>query len=133
MLDTKVVSALMRDPRGPVPRHIARVGEDAICLSIVTAAELHFGAEKSGSAALKERVAAILAHLPVLPFAAPADAAYGRIRALLQAAGRPIGPNDLLIAAHSMTLGATLVTANLDEFRRVPGLALEDWTAGPSA
>jgi tRNA(fMet)-specific endonuclease VapC len=128
MLDTNIVSALMRDPQGPVPRHIARVGEDAICLSIITAAELRFGAEKAGSAALRERVAAVLARVPVLPFEMPADAAYARIRARLQAQGRLIGPNDLLIAAHAAAVGATIVTANAGEFRRVPDLAVEDWT-----
>jgi tRNA(fMet)-specific endonuclease VapC len=65
----------------------------------------------------------------VLPFDVPADAATGRIRTALESAGTPIEPNDLLIAAHALALGAALATANLGEFRRVPGLAVENWLA----
>jgi tRNA(fMet)-specific endonuclease VapC len=57
----------------------------------------------------------------------PPDAEYGGIRAELEAAGKPIGPNDLLIAAHAYTIGATLVTANIDEFSRIRGLDIENW------
>ena len=62
----------------------------------------------------------------MLPFDRPADRAHGDIRTALKAAGTPIGPNDLALAAHAVTLGATLVAANTREFRRVPGLPLED-------
>ena len=130
MLDTNIVSDMMRNPAGNVAAHIARVGEDTLCLSIVTAAELRFGAAKSGSSRLLARVEAVLARVPVLPLDVPADAEYGGIRARLEAAGQPIGPNDLLIAAHATAVGATLVTANLGEFQRIPGLKLENWTAG---
>lgn len=67
--------------------------------------------------------------MPVLPLSSPTDAHYGGIRAELEAAGRPIGPNDLLIAAHATALGATMITANVAEFRRVRGLDVQDWTA----
>lgn len=128
MLDTNIVSALIRDPAGTVAQHIARVGEQDVCVSIVTASELRFGAAKKGSKPLAARIDALLARVPVLPLAPPADAAYAAIREKLERAGRPIGPNDLLIAAHAQSLGATVVTANLAEFRRVPGLHVEDWT-----
>lgn len=65
--------------------------------------------------------------MPVLPFDVPADTDYGAIRAQLEAAGRPIGSNDLLIAPHARTLGATVVTANVGEFRRIRGLNVENW------
>ncbi len=65
--------------------------------------------------------------MPVLPFDVPADREYGGIRVELEAAGRPIGSNDLLIAARAHTLGATLVTANVGEFRRIRGLIVENW------
>lgn len=128
-LDTDVVSNMMRNPAGTVAGHIARVGEDRICVSIVTAAELRFGAARSGSPRLAAGVKAVLARVPVLPLGAPADAEYGAIRAALEAAGQPIGPNDLLIAAHARALGATLVSANVGKFQRVRGLGVEDWTA----
>lgn len=131
MLDTNVVSDLMRNPVGSVADHITDVGEEKLCLSIVTAAELRYGAAKSGSDRLLARVEAILARIPVLPLSVPADGQYGGLRAKLEAAGRPIGPNDLLIAARARMLGAILVTANVGEFRRVRGLAVEDWTTDP--
>jgi tRNA(fMet)-specific endonuclease VapC len=129
LLDTNIVSDLMRSPQGRVPPHVARVGEAPLALSIITAAELRTGAARSGSPRLQARVAAILGLLPVLPLESPADAAYGTLRSALEAAGTPIGPNDLLIAAHALALGATLVTANLREFQRVPGLTVENWLA----
>ena len=129
LLDTNIVSDLLRNPQGRVLPHIVRVGEAAIALSIITAAELRYGAARNASPRLRARVEAILTRLPILPLDQPADAAYGTLRAALDAAGTPIGPNDLLIAAHALALGATLVTANLREFQRVPGLPLENWLA----
>jgi tRNA(fMet)-specific endonuclease VapC len=129
MLDINIVSDMMRHPAGRVAGHIARVGEDNICLSIITAAELRFGAAKNGSPLLQARVDAILTRIPVLPLAVPADAEYGRIRAQLEAAGQPVGPNDLLIAAHARACGATVVTANTAEFHSVQDLSVENWIA----
>lgn len=127
LLDTSTVSHLIRAPQGIIRDRIAEVGEDAVCLSIVVAAELRFGAAKRKSQPLERRVEAILSAIPVLPLEAPVDAHYAEIRAELEAAGRPIGPNDLIIAAHARALGLTLVTHNAGEFARVPGLDVEDW------
>jgi tRNA(fMet)-specific endonuclease VapC len=127
MLDTNMVSHLMRNPAGKVTSRIAQAGEASICVSIITAAELRFGAAKQASARLRERVEAVLARVKVLPLDAPTDAAYAAIRAGLEPAGRPIAPNDLLIAAHAMAVGATVVTGNVAEFSRVPGLTVENW------
>ncbi|MEO8244758.1 MAG: type II toxin-antitoxin system VapC family toxin [bacterium] len=131
MLDTNIVSDLVRNPQGPVMRHIVRVWPEAVCISIITAAELRYGCARKGSAKLLANVEAILASIQVLALEVPADAAYGGIRAELEAAGKPIGPNDLLIAAHASTLGAVLVTANIGEFTRVRGLSVENWLTAP--
>jgi tRNA(fMet)-specific endonuclease VapC len=129
LLDTNIVSTLVRDPRGPVSRRIAAVGEEAICTSVVVAAELRFGAVKSGSRALADRIELILSAVEVLPLETPADRHYGQIRQHLARQGVPIGPNDLLIAAHALALDLAVVTANFGEFSRVPGLRVEDWLA----
>ena len=130
LLDTNIVSDLVRHPDGAVAGHIRRVGEANVCLSIIVAAELRFGAQKKGSRRLADRIGVLLNALEVLPFAAPADAAYAAIRTYLERAGRQMGANDLLIAAHALTLGCTLVTDNEQEFRRVRGLAVENWLRG---
>lgn len=127
LLDTSVVSDLVRNPQGRVTRKIAEVGEEAIATSIVVSAEIRFGAAKRGSARLTAQVEAILAVMQVLPLEPPVDETYGRVRAVLEAAGQPIGANDLLIASHALTLGLVLVTDNVREFRRVKGLKVENW------
>jgi len=129
LLDTNIISDLIRNPAGNVAEHIGRVGEDAVCTSIIVAAELRYGCAKKGSAKLLEKVESILAEIPILPFELPADVDYGGIRAELEAAGQPIGSNDLLIAAHAYSLGITVVTANVREFDRVRGLKVENWLA----
>ena len=127
MLDTNIVSDLVRNPQGPVMRHIVRVGSEAVCVSIITAAELRYGCARKGSAKLLASIEAILGSIQVLAFDIPADAAYGGIRAELEAAGKPIGPNDLLIAGHASSVGAVLITANTGGFSRVRGLQVENW------
>jgi tRNA(fMet)-specific endonuclease VapC len=129
MLDTNIVSDLARNPRGSVFNRIAEVGVDTICISIITAAELRYGCAKKGSAKLLAQIEAILNSVQVLALEMPADAEYRSIRANLEAAGKPIGPNDLLIAAHACALGAVLVTGNTGEFSRVAGLHVENWLA----
>lgn len=128
MLDTNVVSDLLRNPDGNATKRIADVGPDAICVSIITAAELRYGCAKKGSAKLLAHVEAILESVQVLALDVPADTEYGGIRAELEAAGKTIGPNDLLIAAHACAAGAILVTDNTGEFSRVRGLRVENWT-----
>ena len=127
LLDTNVVSDLVRNPQGRVAERIRKVGEARVCTSIIVAAELRYGATKKGSARLAAQLEAVLGAIDVLPFEAPADAAYGRIRARLEQAGTPIGGNDLLIAAHAVALGYTVVTDNEAEFARVEGLSRENW------
>lgn len=129
MLDTNIISDLIRNPQGKAAKRIAKMGQDGICTSVIVAAELRYGCAKSGSTRLLKAVEDLLAEIDVLPFEAPADAEYGRIRNELEAAGKPIGGNDLLIAAHACTAAATIVTANTNEFKRIRGLKVENWLA----
>lgn len=127
VLDTNIVSDIIRNPAGKSAARLREVGDHGLAVSIITAAELRFGAAKSGSARLLSRVETLLQTLDVLPFDVPADAEYASIRVELEASGKPIGPNDLLIAAHARSLGTTIVTANAAEFSRVRGLNVENW------
>ena len=127
LLDTNILSNLIRDPAGSVAQRIAEKGEDTVCTSIVVACELRFGSEKKQSASLQMRVEQLLAVLDVLPLDIDTDFHYAEIRVKLEAAGTPIGPNDLLIAAHARSLDLILVSANVREFSRVPGLSVENW------
>jgi tRNA(fMet)-specific endonuclease VapC len=127
LLDTNVISELIRNPQGRAAQRLAKAGEENICTSIIVAAELRYGCAKRGSQKLTKAAEDLLAEIDVLPFEAPADAEYGAIRAALESIGKPIGGNDLLIAAHARSLGATIVSANADEFRRVRDLRVENW------
>ena len=129
MLDTNIISDLIRNPQGKAAKRIAKVGENNICTSIIVAAELRYGCAKSGSTRLLKAVEDLLGEIEVLPLDVPADTEYGGIRPELEAAGKPIGSNDLLIAAHAYATGATVVTANIDEFKRIRGLNVENWLA----
>lgn len=130
LLDTNIVSDLIRRPAGPVATKIAEVGEQSICVSVVVAAELRYGAAKSQSGELAERVELLLSAMEVLALEAPADRRYAQVRHELQRRGTPIGPNDLLIAGHALSADLVLVTANIREFARVPGLKTENWLSG---
>ncbi len=127
LLDTNILSDLVRRPQGPVVNHITRVGEETVCTSIIVAAELRFGAAKSGSSKLSDRVDLILSAIEILALEIAADREYGKLRQHLARKGTPIGPNDMLIAAHALDAGLIMITANVKEFSRVPGLKVENW------
>lgn len=127
LLDTDAIADLVANPSGKVARKIAEVGLERVATSVIVSAEVVFGVEQKASPRLEERIAAVFSTLEVLPLEQPADKHYGALRATFKKLGRPIGPNDLFIAAHALTLDATLITANLKEFSRVPGLKIEDW------
>jgi tRNA(fMet)-specific endonuclease VapC len=127
LLDTNIVSDLVRRPQGRVAAKIAEIGEQQVATSIIVAAELRYGAAKKGSPRLAAQLEAVLGALDVIAWEPPADAAYGDLRAALEKSGRLIGPNDLLIAAQSLALGMVLVTDNVGEFERVDGLKVENW------
>ena len=127
MLDTNAVSDLVRRPAGNVARRATALEREAVAISVVVAAELRYGAARSGSERLSRQLDAVLSAIETLPLDEPADRHYGAIRTELERTGRPIGHNDLLIASHARALGATLVTNNVREFSRVPDLDIEDW------
>jgi tRNA(fMet)-specific endonuclease VapC len=127
LLDTNIVSDLVRNPQGKVTDRIRKVGEAQVCTSVIVAAELRYGAERKASPRLSSQLEAVLGALEVLPLEKPADIAYGKLRASLERAGTPIGANDLLIAAQGLALGYTVVTDNDKEFTRVQNLRCENW------
>jgi tRNA(fMet)-specific endonuclease VapC len=127
LLDTNIISELMRHPDGRVANRIEQIGSERVCISIVVVAELRYGIAKSRSRRLPGQLAAILEGMDVLPFEAPADVTYAELRSALEQSGIPIGANDMLIAAHALALGLTVVTDNEREFSRVRGLSTENW------
>ncbi|HEY1537301.1 MAG TPA: type II toxin-antitoxin system VapC family toxin [Polyangiaceae bacterium] len=127
LLDTNVCIAIVnRDER--VRPHLERHAPSALRMSSITLAELRFGVAKSQQrkrAASNLRV--LLGKISALPFDDAACKRYGELRMLLETRGAPSGPLDTLIAAHALSLGYALATHNTREFRRVPGLKVEDW------
>lgn len=129
LLDTNIcIYIINRKPAG-VFAHFEGLSVGEIAISSITGAELAYGVAKSGSARNQQALQKFLGPLDVVAFDAAAMHQYGRLRARLEDQGTPIGPLDMLIAAHALALRATLVTNNLREFERVPGLALENWVA----
>jgi tRNA(fMet)-specific endonuclease VapC len=127
ILDTNILSDLIRNPQGPIFEKIGQVGEHRICTSLVVAAELRFGAEKRGSDRLTAQVDSVLSVIDVISLEQPVDEHYAMARNRLEPLGQPIGGNDLLIASQALSLGYTVVTDNEREFRRVQGLHVENW------
>ncbi|MGD9737779.1 MAG: type II toxin-antitoxin system VapC family toxin [Bauldia sp.] len=126
LLDTNVLSDLLRNPRGAVYRRLNDVEEAAVATSIVVAAELRVGGQRNGRPQLVAAIEGLLDRIEVLPFEAPADQSYAALRTDLERRGRPLDGNGLLIAAHALSLGCTLVTADA-AFRHVPDLKVENW------
>lgn len=126
MLDTDGVSFALRG-HGQVGAAILGHRPSELCISAITLAELRFGAEKRKSARLDRALDAFAANISVMPFDDACAAVFGRIGADLAAKGSPIGEFDVLIAAHAVTLGLTLVTNNAKHFKRVRGLKTVNW------
>ncbi len=128
LLDTDIVIYLVHRRSAAVAARFARLRPVEVAISCVAFGELRYGAEKS---ARREASIAVLDQLAkrisVLPIDSSVSAEYGRIRAVLEAAGKPLGNNDFWIAAHALAANLTLVTNNEREFARVPGLKLENW------
>jgi len=129
LLDTSVCIELIRGRSSDaLMARLRRLKVGTVGISAITLAELQYGVARSSDPDRNRiALAQFVAPLVVAPFDDPAASAYGRIRAELQRTGRPIGPLDMLIAAHALSLDAALVTGNQREFRRVPGLVVENW------
>jgi tRNA(fMet)-specific endonuclease VapC len=127
LLDTNILSDLIRNPRGVVSKRLDVLPNDQLATSIIVAAELVYGAVKKRSPSLENKITHMLSGFAVLPFDHPAEAIYADLRVKLERAGRPIGNNDLLIAAHALAAGCTLVTDNVREFSRIDTLVIENW------
>lgn len=129
MLDTNICIYIIKQKPPEVLKRFMEYQVGDITISAITLAELHYGVAKSNyqgknAKALDE----FILPLEVLPFDEEATKAYGEIRAALEKVGNPIGSMDLLIAAHAVSRGVTLVTNNTREFHRVSGLTVVDWT-----
>jgi len=130
LLDSNILSDMMRNPQGQAAQEYRRRNLDAnarLVTSIIVAAEMRYGVDKKSSTALGVRVDQMLASIEVLPLEAGADTRYGEVRGDLERRGQLIGPNDMLLAAHALALDAVMVTDNVEEFRRVKGLRVENW------
>ena len=127
LLDTNIVIYVIK--RKPLEALKAfNKNANRMAISTITLAELIYGAEKSKQVETNlNAVEDFISHLEVLPYDVNAAQHYGHIKAFLERAGKPIGVNDIHIAAHARSHGLTLVTNNLAEFKRVPNLALENW------
>ena len=128
LLDTNIVSELIKNPQGSVAERMLTSGlEKYCCTSIIVACELRYGAAKKQSAKLSFNVEQVLNSLPILALEEASDKVYGTIRVDLERRGFPIGQHDLLISAQALSLGLTVVTANEREFSRVANLTVENW------
>ena len=127
LLDTNILSHLVRQPQGRVAERIAAVGEANVLTSVIVACELRYGTAKRGSRRLSRQVEAILGALTIRPLESDVERVYALIRVTLERKGTPIGAHDLLIAAHARAIDAVCVTDNVAEFKRVPALRVENW------
>jgi tRNA(fMet)-specific endonuclease VapC len=129
MLDTAICSYVMKRSHDALLRHLQKVPVSDVCVSVVTKSGLLYGVEVSPRRQQDEAALnAFLNYVEVLDFPDNASSHYAQIRAQLKKSGKMIGANDLFIAAHARSLSLTLVTHNIQEFRRVNRLAIEDWT-----
>jgi len=129
LLDTNVLSDVIKNPSGKIADRMKSMPSASLITSVVVGCELNFGAEKKGSKALRERVTALLKTIPVLPIGGDEFCQlYAKTRAEMEKRGTIISAHDLLIACQSLLLNAILVTQNVREFSRVPGLKIQSWS-----
>jgi len=127
LLDTNTISEAIKKSNGKIARKLFRLKPGSFAISAVVACELEYGLEKRPSERLSRQVRQTLKSIRVLDFPSAAASNYGAIRAYLEGIGKPISGNDMLIAAHAIHANLTLVSDNVKEFERVPGLKLENW------
>ena len=124
LLDTNILSEIIRQPGGYTAKKIATLeSEESCCTNVIVACELRYGEQKKDSPVLTAKVNQLLETIVVLPLKSNIEGHYARLRVMLE----PIGSNDLLIAAHAYALGLVLVTGNVKEFSRIPDLVVENW------
>jgi tRNA(fMet)-specific endonuclease VapC len=131
LLDTNIISDMMRNPQGRANLQLeVRIAQSKsplrVCTSVVVDCEVRYGLRRKSSSKLDRAYTNLLQVVEVLPLDALVTPHYASLRARLEQAGKSIGANDSLIAAHALALSATLITADA-EFSRVPDLALENW------
>jgi len=128
LLDTDICIYAINQQATSVLEQLRRYSIGDVGISAITFAELRYGVENSADAqANSQRLDRFLLPLEILPFDESAGRRYGALRVALRRRGQPIGPNDLLIAAHALSLDTTLATNNVREFERVDGLRVERW------
>ena len=128
LLDTNTCIALINQRSAQVEHQLQTRGVEQVGVSSITVAELAFGVMKSQSTRNQAMLRGFLAPIEIAPFDGHAAWSYGAVRASLERKGTPIGPFDMQIAGHALALGCTVVTNNVREFARVPGLRVEDWS-----
>ena len=129
LLDTNIVSFHIRESSAALRRRLRRVDASTVALSVVTEMEIRYGLARNPALRIAEMIEEFLAGMTILPLDSDVASTYAQVRAHLAAKGTPIGPLDLMIGAHALSIGATLVTNNTKEFRRVPGLRVKDWSS----
>ena len=128
LLDTNICIYIRRHRPPEVLAHFQRLKVGEAAISVITSGELRYGAEKSQQRARAiQQLEELATLLPVLPLPESAAHTYGAIRRQLEARGETIGNNDLWIAAHAKAAELILVTNNEREFKRVPGLKVQNW------
>jgi tRNA(fMet)-specific endonuclease VapC len=128
LLDTNVCITILRGDMARIPASLERLQAVDAAISSITLAELEVGAHKGDQPQRQRQTLHLLmARISAVPFDDAAARHYGEIRAHLEKRGTPIGPLDTLIAAHARSLGVMLITGNIREFRRVPGLLCREW------
>ena len=127
LLDTNIISDLAHNPSGSVAQRLGEIDPDDVVSSVVVAAEVWFGVERNPSFRSRARTESFMQTLRVLELRPEVAKIYGKVRAQLRASGRALGANDMLIAAHALSLGATLVTDDAKAFAQIPGLKIENW------
>jgi tRNA(fMet)-specific endonuclease VapC len=128
LLDTNTVSLFIRRSSPALLKRLRRTRSSQVALSVVTEMELRYGLARNPKLRVAPLVEEFLQGVAVLPLTSEVARHYGIVRSVLEARGTPLGPLDMMIASHALALRATLVTSNLAEFKRVPGLRSVDWT-----
>lgn len=128
LFDTNTVSFHIRQSSATLQKRLKATPAASVALSVVTEMEIRYGLARNPALKIAPMVEEFLRGITILPLTSDVSVHYARVRTELEARGTPMGPLDLMIASHALALGVILVTTDLAEFRRVPGLRCEDWT-----